>query len=263
MIGAIKAAFSMFTIVPIDVEGEEVMALSKRLYLVVLVGLVLGMLGGGIMYFLTEVYSPFVCAVIVVFLLMGLNRFLHLDGLADMGDGLLVLGDQERKLTVMKDSHIGAGGMAYAMLFTLLSVASLSSISHWFYFLIPFTAEILIKVSMVSCAASGEAREGMGGIFVRNTSGGSVIIALALALVFIAPAWWLLAPNYLDGLAIIAIIVLVSMVVIMTGVVMARVAMKHFGCVNGDILGATNEVSRATIYLALIGALWLVDWLHW
>jgi adenosylcobinamide-GDP ribazoletransferase len=149
------------------------------------------------------------------------------------------------------------------MLFTLLSVASLSSIDHWFYFLIPFTAEVLIKVSMVSCAASGDAREGMGGIFVRNTSGNSVIIALALALVFIAPAWWLLAPSYMDGLGIFAVLVLAAIVVIATGVAMARLAMKHFGCVNGDILGATNEVARATIYLAIIGALWLVDWLHW
>lgn len=253
----------MFTIFPIDVEGEDVMELSKRFYLVVLVGLVLGLIGGTIMYFLTDVYSPLICAVIVIFLLMGLNRFLHLDGLSDMGDGLMVLGDQERKLTVMKDSHIGAGGLAYAMLFTLLSVASLGSVGKELYFLAPFTAEILIKVAMVVCASSGEAREGLGGIFVRNTKPTSLAVAILLAAVFIVPTTWYLMNNDLTTIGMVMLLTIEFLAVLMAGYVVARTAMRHFGCVNGDILGATNEIARPMVYLALIGALWLVNWLHW
>lgn len=253
----------MFTLVPIDVEGEDVMALSKKFYLVTLVGLVLGLIGGTVMYFLTEAFSPLVCAVIVVFLLMGLNRFLHLDGVTDMGDGLMVLGDHERKLTVMKDSHIGAGGMAYAMLFTLLAVASLSGVGHDFYFLAPFTAEILMKVSMVVCAASGDAREGMGGIFVKNTDVESVIIAFVMALVFIITAWWFLMPEWLSIANVAWILMVVIVITLFTGAYVARLAMKHFGCVNGDILGATNEIARPMIVLAITGALWVADYLHW
>jgi adenosylcobinamide-GDP ribazoletransferase len=253
----------MFTLVPIDVEGEDVMALSKRFYLVVFVGLLLGLLGGVLMFYLTEVYSPLVCAVIIVFLLMGLNRFLHLDGLSDMGDGLMVLGDQERKLTVMKDSHIGAGGMAYGMLFTLLSVAALSGVNRDFYFLAPFTAEIMIKVGMVSCAASGEAKEGMGGIFVRNTNGQSLLIAILLAMVFIVPAWWIMSPDWFSTAGVGWTLIMIVLVTLLAGAYVARTAMRHFGCVNGDILGATNEIVRPLVLLTVTGALWLVDYLHW
>lgn len=253
----------MFTLVPIDVEGEDVMELSKRFYLVTLVGLVLGLIGGTVMYFLTEVYNPLVCAIIVVFLLMGLNRFLHLDGVTDMGDGLMVLGDHERKLTVMKDSHIGAGGMAYAMMFTLLAVASLSGVGRDFYFLAPFTAEIMMKVSMVACAASGEAREGMGGLFVKNANGQQLIIALGLAMVLIVPAWYFLMPDWMSFDSLGWTMMLVALVTLLTGGYVAHLAMKHFGCVNGDILGATNEIARPMIVLAVSGALWLADYLHW
>ncbi|OPY32403.1 MAG: cobalamin synthase [Methanomassiliicoccales archaeon PtaU1.Bin124] len=252
----------MFTLVPIDVEGEDVMELSKRFYLVVLVGLVLGLIGGTAMFLLTEVYSPFVCAIIVVFLLMGLNRFLHLDGLTDMGDGLMVLGDQERKMTVMKDSHIGAGGMAYAMLFTLLSVGALSGVGHDFYFLAPLTAEVMIKVSMVACASVGDAKEGMGGIFVRNTDGNNLLIAVALALIIIVPAWIWLSPDWISAMGKTLTLVLIVLVTTITGAYVARLAMKHFGCVNGDILGATNEIARPIVLLAISGAIWAASYLH-
>jgi len=249
----------MFTIIPVDVEGEEVMSLAKRFYLVVLVGLFLGFLSGGMMYLLTEVYSPLVCAAIVVFVMMGINRFLHLDGLCDMGDGLVVLGDKERKLTIMKDSRIGSGGLAYGMLFVLLSVASLASVDESFYFLAPFMAEILIKTSMVICAASGESKEGLGGMFVKNTSMETVGISVALALLFVVPAFLLISPGDIELGEMMIVIIVCILAALATGVVVAKTAMKNFGVVNGDILGATNEIARPMVTLALIGALWLVD----
>jgi adenosylcobinamide-GDP ribazoletransferase len=249
----------MFTIIRVDVEGEEVMGLAKRFYLVVLVGLFLGLIGGGMMYFLTEVWSPLVCAIIVIFVMMGLNRFLHLDGLCDMGDGFLVLGDKERKLAVMKDSHIGSGGLAYGMLFALLSVTSLSSIDSSFYFLAPFATEILIKVSMVACAASGEAREGLGGMFVKNTGPGTVALSVILALAFIVTAFIFLRPGSMEMESMIMVISICAIAAVAVGAVVARFAMKHFGIVNGDILGATNEIARPMVLLAFTGALWLAD----
>ncbi|QLH74407.1 MAG: adenosylcobinamide-GDP ribazoletransferase [Methanomassiliicoccales archaeon] len=249
----------MFTIVPLDVEGEEVMSLAKRFYLVTLVGVFLGLLSGILMYVLTEVYGPLISAVIVIFVIMGLNRFLHLDGLSDMGDGLMVLGDKERKLSVMKDSHVGAGGLAYAMLFVLLSISALANVDRGFYFLAPFAAEVLIKVSMVTCAALGEAREGLGGIFVKNTSSGTVAVALAIGLVATVPAYILLAPARVDLAELTSVLLMMIIASLVTGAVVARTAMKHFGVVNGDILGATNEIARPMVLLALSGALWLAE----
>ena len=45
-----------------------------------------------------------------------------------------------------------------------------------------------------------------------------------------------------------------------TGWMMARVANRNFGMVNGDILGATNEISRVPVmfFMALLMALMVV-----
>jgi adenosylcobinamide-GDP ribazoletransferase len=249
-LGALKAAFSMFTIVPIDVEGEDVMHLSKRFWMVVFVGAFLGLVAGLVMYLLTDPIGPFtgfVSAVIVVFILFSFNRFLHLDGLSDFGDGMLAMGDKEKKIVIMKDSHVGAGGLGYAIIFTLLSVAALTSLPfyvQYLLFLAPFVAEVCCKCTMVSCAALGESREGLGGIFVKNTNGQSAMIAALLALVL--------------SLGVIVIAITAVLASIIVGAWMAKVAMKNFGCVNGDVLGAANEVARPIILLAITAAIWFM-----
>jgi adenosylcobinamide-GDP ribazoletransferase len=263
-IGALKAAFSMFTIVPIDVEGEDVMHLSKRFWMVVFVGAFLGLVAGLVMYLLTDPIGPFtglVSAVIVVFILFSFNRFLHLDGLSDFGDGMLAMGDMERKIVIMKDSHVGAGGLGYAVIFTLLSVAALSSLPYYvqyLLFLAPFVAEVCCKCTMVSCAALGESREGLGGIFVKNTNGQSAMIAALLALILSLGVMALFKPEELDYLEVIVLAITAVLASIIVGAVMARVAMKNFGCVNGDVLGAANEVARPIILLAITAAIWFM-----
>jgi adenosylcobinamide-GDP ribazoletransferase len=260
-LGALKAAFSMFTIVPIDVEGEDVMHLSKRFWMVVFVGAFLGLVAGLVMYLLTDPIGPFtgfVSAVIVVF---SFNRFLHLDGLSDFGDGMLAMGDKERKIVIMKDSHVGAGGLGYAIIFTLLSVAALTSLPfyvQYLLFLAPFVAEVCCKCTMVSCAALGESREGLGGIFVKNTNGQSAMIAALLALVLSLGVMALFKPEDLDYLEVIVIAITAVLASIIVGAWMAKVAMKNFGCVNGDVLGAANEVARPIILLAITAAIWFM-----
>jgi adenosylcobinamide-GDP ribazoletransferase len=268
-LGALKAAFSMFTIVPIDVEGEDVMHLSKRFWMVMFVGAVLGLLAGLVMYLLTDPIGPFssfVSAVIVIFVLFSSNRFLHLDGLSDFGDGMLAMGDKERKIVIMKDSHVGAGGLGYAIIFTLLSVAALTTIPYhiqYLLFLAPFVAEVCCKCTMVSCAALGESREGMGGIFVKNTKGQAAVIAALLALVLSLGVMAIFKPEELDYLEIIVLAITAVLASIVVGALMARVAMKNFGCVNGDVLGAANEVARPIILLAITATIWFMTSPPW
>ena len=267
--GALKAAFSMFTILPIDVEGEDVMHLSKRFWLVVLVGAFLGLAAGLVMYLLSDPvgpFSPLVSAVIVIFMLFSFNRFLHLDGLSDFGDGMLAMGDKERKIVIMKDSHVGAGGLGYAIIFTLLSVAALATLPfhiQYLLFLAPLVAEVGCKCSMVSCAALGESREGLGGIFVKNTKGGSALIAIVLALIIGLGAMMLLKPEDLDYLEVAVLAVVAVLASILVGAWMARTAMKNFGCVNGDVLGAANEVARPIILLAITATIWFMTSPPW
>ena len=55
---AVKAAFSMFTMIPLDVEGDEVVGLSKRFYLIVPVGAFYGLIAGSLMWVLSRCSRP-------------------------------------------------------------------------------------------------------------------------------------------------------------------------------------------------------------
>ena len=55
--------------------------------------------------------NTFFTAVIVYAFLMIITGYNHLDGVMDMADGVMVHGAPERKIRVMKDPSVGAGGV--------------------------------------------------------------------------------------------------------------------------------------------------------
>ena len=245
----------MFTVLPAKVNGEDVDHLSHRFYLIVFIGALYGVLASAIYFVGQELLPIMVVAALVLAAFHLLNRFLHLDGLSDFGDGMVCGGNAERRLAAMKDSKTGAGGVGYALVFTLLSFAALAALTGKAEMLfLPLIAEIMNKNAMVFCAYGGKAREGLGNSFVSNTKGKqaiaslilSVLLAFGLVLLVCLPTgYW-----YVDEIAMFTVAgALVSAIV---GLVMSRVAMKNFGAVNGDVMGATNEISRAAVLIALL-----------
>jgi adenosylcobinamide-GDP ribazoletransferase len=246
----------MFTMIPLDVEGEEVVGLSKQFYLIVLVGAFYGLIAGSLMWALSQVFSILTAGVLALLVVHALNRFLHFDGLSDFGDGMICSGDQEKKMRAVKDSHTGAGGIGYSIVFTALSIVALGELSPQLVFFGPFVAELLNKNAMVFAASAGSSREGLGGIFVK--------ISALISLAFIMPVgfgfyWYYGLSIYWLILMIIAPLAMSCLV----GTIAARIAMKGFGCVNGDVLGATNEFSRPFVLLTVSAVVWCLATLHW
>jgi adenosylcobinamide-GDP ribazoletransferase len=254
----------MFTMIPMDVEGEDVVGLSKRFYAIVLVGAFYGLIAGSLMWALSHVFTTLTAGVLALLVVHGLNRFLHFDGLSDFGDGMICTGDQEKKMKAVKDSHIGAGGIGYSIIFTALSIVALGELSPQLVFFGPFVAELLNKNSMVFAASSGSSRDGLGGIFVKNTSAKTAAISAVISLAFIIPVsygfYWYYGLSMYWLLFMIIVPLAVSCAV---GIMTARIAMKGFGCVNGDVLGATNEFSRPFVLLAVSAVVWCLATLHW
>ncbi len=63
-----------------------------------------------------------ILAVLALYLTIGL---LHLDGLADWADGIMVKGDRERKVRAMKDLNTGIAGVFAVVTVLLLQVYAL------------------------------------------------------------------------------------------------------------------------------------------
>ena len=245
----------MFTVLPAKVDGKDVDDLSRRFHLIVFIGALYGLLAAGMFYLGQEVLPTIVVAAVVLAVFHLLNRFLHLDGLSDFGDGMVCGGNSERRLAAMKDSKTGAGGVGYALVFTILSFAALASLTGRAEILFfPLIAEIMNKNAMVFCAYGGKAREGLGNSFVSNTKGKQALLSLVLSvllafgailLVCLPTGYW-----HVDKIALFTVAGgLVSAIV---GLLVGRVAMKNFGAVNGDVMGATNEISRPVVLIAML-----------
>ncbi|MCL2786667.1 MAG: adenosylcobinamide-GDP ribazoletransferase [Methanomassiliicoccaceae archaeon] len=258
--GALKGMFSFFTMIRLDITQKDMDDMDRSLWMVPIVGALYGLIAAISMFLLTRYIAPLPAAVITFFLIFAFNRFLHIDGTIDTGDGLVVAGTREDHLRALKDSRIGAGGMAFALMIILMNITMTASI--WpiaVMAIVLFTAEVLAKVGMVSAAAFGEAGDGMAGNSVRNTNSSSLLLALMLAIGLIMAFWvFVFIIDEYTGIRMavpwgygimLAAAVAVS---VLTGLMMSMIAKKNFGMVNGDVLGATNEITRAAVLLTFL-----------
>jgi len=249
---------TLFTIIPAKNDGRDVEELSHNFHLILFVGVLYGLLVGGIMYLTEDWISTMLAAAMAIAALHLLNRFLHLDGLSDLGDGLVCGGDAERKMAAMKDSKTGAGGVGYVMVFSLLTFAALGSLWGVGLLFLPLVAEIMNKNAVVLCAFGGKARQGLGNMFVSNTGEKQAVVSLLLSILLSVVLLFTLDLLFFQTWSLERIITLAvagAFVSSLVGLGMSRLAERNFGAVNGDVLGATNEICRPLVLIALLEVL--------
>lgn len=93
-----------------------------------LVGALLGVVIGAIWWLSAKVWPPLIASAITVVADLVLTGFLHFDGLADAGDGLLAPLAKDRRLDVMADPAIGAFGAISVAAVLLLRFGALASL---------------------------------------------------------------------------------------------------------------------------------------
>ena len=257
-IGALKALVSFYTIFHMNITQEDMDAMEKRFYLTPLVGLIFGMiilLECALILWLSrsiDFGNSIMMAVLVLLTVYAGSKFLHFDGLTDFGDGMIVSGQQSDHLRALKDTLVGAGGIGVALITVLCSFAFYSSYAMTPYILMVFPAvEIFVKIAMVVAASFGRPGNGMAARQVSMTTPMSAVLGIIVGLV--AEVVLFIVAGYvcmLIGMVVppfntlLIILIVGTIVSVLVGYMMARTANRVFGMVNGDILGATNEVSR-------------------
>ncbi len=261
---ALKGMFSFFTMIPINIEQKHMDSMNKCFWLVPVVGLFYGIFAALVFVLLNEYTTTFIAAAVTMFLVAAMNRFLHLDGTIDIGDGLTVAGKQEDHVRALKDTLIGAGGMAtglFVVLLTFSEYISMGSVSFLFFGL---SAEILARNAQVSAAAFGTPGNGMAGDSVRFTDKKSLIFSSVLTAILLALSYlacMVITEQVLDRTvedAYLIGIIIGFFVSILWGFLISRIAEKNFGMVNGDVLGATNETTRVVVLFCMIVTLMLM-----
>ena len=104
-------AFQFLTIIPLPITLRcEKGDLGRSTGWFPLVGLTIGALLAGTYGLIVPWLTPPLSAALIITEVTLITGALHLDGLADVCDGLAARGSRERFLEIMKDSHVGAVG---------------------------------------------------------------------------------------------------------------------------------------------------------
>jgi adenosylcobinamide-GDP ribazoletransferase len=179
-----------------------------------------------------------------VLALVAISGALHLDGLADTGDGLYGHRSAAQRLTIMKDSRIGAMGMIAVICCLAVKWTGISSLaphrSLWLL-LVPAYARASVLVA-VNALPYGRAADGTGHAFFGKPLKPVEFWALAVAAgISLSMGWDAVILNL--GFAIIVGVMLIWY--------------RHkLGSITGDMLGALIEVTEAGLFL-LAAARWV------
>ncbi|PLX48350.1 MAG: adenosylcobinamide-GDP ribazoletransferase [Desulfobulbaceae bacterium] len=239
MLTPLRTALAFLTIMPVAAAtvSDDDMARSMTFFPAagLLVGALLAALAwGGLCLGIPRLGL----AVLLVAASAWLSRALHLDGVADLCDGLGGAFEVERRLQIMKDSHIGAFGVVGLVLLLLLKVAGLHALlaggtaGLGLLAMVPATARLVMLVTAYRACYPRQA--GTGHFVVGKISGGRL---LAGGLFLLPLAWygW-------SGLLLVSACLL-------PGLWLRLKAQTALGGVTGDVLGAVIEWSEAAGWL--------------
>ena len=192
-----------------------------------------------------------VAAVLAVVATALLSRALHLDGLADLADGLTSGHDRERSLTVMRRGDTGPAGVAAVVLVLLLDAACLADLfTDGWGVALAATSLVSSRLAAATCARHGipPARpEGLGRA-VAGTVGRPALVGLGLGLACLAAGAGLVVAGG-DGFRALAGGALV-LVAAAAALAVRRRAVTRLGGVTGDVIGAAIEISVAASLVA-------------
>jgi adenosylcobinamide-GDP ribazoletransferase len=210
-----------------------------------LAALPLAVAAAGSVWLLVQLGAPSLLVAVLAVAVLALGTGgLHLDGLADTADGLVVPGDRDRRFEVMRRGDVGPVGAAVLLLVVLVQVSSLAGVVEGRggqQAALALGAAVLVSRGVLALAcARGIPAARPGGLghtvagSVPRTVAGGVLVAVTLV-AGLADGW----PGVLGVLLAVAA----------AGAVLAR-AYRRLGGITGDVLGAVVELALAGYLVA-------------
>jgi adenosylcobinamide-GDP ribazoletransferase len=248
-----RLAVTLLTAVPLPGRGQPVPAPSRRdaaaaMYWAPAVGLLVGGLSAGILLLATRVghAGPLLAAVLAVTTGAVVTRALHLDGLADLADGLGSGRPAGEALDIMRRSDIGPFGVVTLVLALLIQVSALAradALGRGPEAIVAAAVTARLAITLACRRGVPAARPGGLGALVAASvrpTGAATLTVVALAAAawaghFCGAGWVILPVGVAAGLAV--------------SLGTTALAIRRLGGITGDVLGALAELAATACLL--------------
>lgn len=242
VVRSIGGLLTFSTILPLKIY-TTIEEMAKLTWFWPMISAFVGFLGLLIAYFLSLLNFPFfVISTIIYSFFIWFNGFHHLDGLMDIGDALMVHGSPEKKISVMRDSMIGTGGIALFFIVAIITISLLDSLLLTGFIGAILICEMSAKVGLVSCTISSKpGPDGTGKFFIEYITIPKFIATLIITSII----------GYFLG-GIIGIFGVIGGM--FGGALVSFIGKRNFKIATGDVLGASNEIGRlfSLLFMLLI-----------
>lgn len=203
-----------------------------------LVGLLIGAVGAGILLLAVRVghTGPLLAAVLAVGSGAVLTRALHLDGLADLADGLGSGRPASQALEIMQRSDVGPFGVVTLVLVLLMQVSALAraqDLGRGPAAIVAAAVASRLAITLACRRGIPAARQrGLGAMVAGTVHPAACVLLVVAALAAAAAAdGWPLAVAVAAGLA--------------SSAAVTALAVRRLGGITGDVLGAVAELAAA------------------
>jgi adenosylcobinamide-GDP ribazoletransferase len=240
-VAGLRLAVTTLTVLPLRTGRVDRRTAAVAMSMAPLVGAGLGTVLGGVLVGLAAAGAPgLVAAAVTVAAGALLTRGLHLDGLADTVDALGSYRSGAGALEIMKKPDIGPFGVAAIALVLLVQSAAMASGVGWG--VVAAYAAGRLGVGVACRRGVPAARpEGLGALVAGTVP--TPVVGAGAVLVAAAAGWAVPGRPWQGPVAVVAAVAV--------ALLLTRHAVRRFGGVTGDVIGATVEAATTVALVVL------------
>jgi adenosylcobinamide-GDP ribazoletransferase len=247
VLSGLKNSIAFLTAIPVGMDKDGLSQAAKYMPLFPIVGALIGVSAGAFAWILFPILPSLIVGMLCLGFILLVTGVHHTDGLLDFGDGVMYHGTQKEKIRVMKDPTTGAGGLSLGLVVLITTALSISTLTRGIVVQGLVISEAAAKFAIVYEAWAGKsAHKGMNTLFVEAMHE-QRWRWVRLGVAFLP----LLALSVL-ALQIVGILVVIAAWI--AAAVLLMISQRQFGGVTGDVMGASNDITRLVSLLVILGA---------